>query len=204
MIEVFDEWAAVAKHLDEVNKMADVKERELLKAKQNLYRQELENQRKELYSRISADKLAAIEEEKRFLQRQMGSVTDSANKEVENEKKKKEIAINIMDENIRLKREAVRANKEAEQIQASIELEHIKHVQEEEKVKEELGKQQRVKIVNALKESYNAQENLKKQENDKLKELDKLYCQQHAQKLINDEKYRQRVLYYSHYSSLII
>lgn len=194
MLEVFDEWAAVAKHVDEVNKMTDIKERELFKAKQNLYRQDLENQRKELYSRISADKVATIKEEKRLLQRRMGSVTDSANKEIENERKKKEIAINMMDENIRLKREVIRANKEAKEKQALLELEHIKHIQEEEKIKEELEKQQRVKIANALKESYNAQEDLKKQENDKLRELDKLYCQQHAQKLINDEKYRQRVL----------
>lgn len=190
---MFDEWAAVAKHLDEVNKMADLKEKELMKARQNIYRQELENQRRALYSRISADKAAAVEEEKKLLQRQMGSVVDSSNKEVENERKKKEIAMNIMDENMRLKKEAVRASKEAEQKEALVALERIRVVQEEEKARNEFDKQQRVRVANALRQSYDAHENLKKQESDKVRELDRFYCEQHKKKLTEDEKYRQRV-----------
>ena len=169
----------------------DIREKELLREKQKLYREELERQKREAYDRIIRSKNAASDEERRLLESEIGSIQQSKDKDLMKERQKKEVAMNIMDENIRLKQEAVRNLKDIERREAAVELEKIKRIQAEEQLKNDAEKNNKLRIANALRVSYDVQENMKKQEFDKLKELDKEYCEKHKQKLIDDEKYRQ-------------
>lgn len=193
MVEVFDEWAAVALHFDEVNKMVDVKERELLRAKQNVYRQELERQKREVQNRLSARKQAERDEEKLSLERQIGSIRELQSGEASNESQKKAVAMRLAEENTRLRNMVVEQNKEVERRENLEMVESMKQVQKQEQIQHELERQNRMRIANALKASYDVQENLKRQEQEKLKELDKEYCERYKEKLSKDEQHRQRV-----------
>jgi hypothetical protein len=202
MIEVFDEWAAVAKHVDEVNRMVDI--REAMRARQNMYRQELENQTREMQNRLKANKNANTEAERlllqqhliQYLREQIGSVKESENGELQKEKQKKAIAMNIMNENARLKNRAMEEMKEIEKQEALAVIQSMKQTQEEEKIRAENERRNRLRIADTLKLSYDTQETIKKQERSKLKELDKIYCEQEKTKLMQDEQQRRQVILY--------
>lgn len=192
-IEVFDEWAAVAQHLDEVNKVADCRERQLIKQRQEKYRQELEKQTRELCNRNYAAKNALSAEDRELLRQQQSILKGSANEEVAEEQRKKELAAKIMDENVMWKQRAVEAMREVKRREDLEALEVSKKLQEEERAQIEALKRERVKIANALNESYTIQEEMKKREQERAKEMDRKYSEMHREKLSRDEEYRQRV-----------
>ena len=175
--------------------MADIKEREAARARQEYYRQELEKQTAEARNRINESRRAEVVQEENMQKMKMGSIKTLENNEEEKEKKKRIIAINIMDENMRSKIQAVKAIKETERIETQEMMENIKRSQEQEKIKEEREKLNKARIANALKMSYDVQENIKRQEAEKEKELDKMYCERHREKLMQDDQYRQKVIH---------
>eukprot|EP00826_Nyctotherus_ovalis_P014128 TRINITY_DN13900_c0_g1_i3.p1 TRINITY_DN13900_c0_g1~~TRINITY_DN13900_c0_g1_i3.p1 ORF type:complete len:185 (-),score=52.50 TRINITY_DN13900_c0_g1_i3:359-913(-) len=184
--------------------MVDVKERELLRAKQNLYRQELEKQKREMQNRLSARKRAELDEERLSLEQQIGSFEAASNGEASQESQKKAVAMKLVEENTRLRNMVVEQNKEVERRENLGMVESMKQVQKQEQIQNELDKQNRMKVANALKASYDIQGNLKKQEQEKLKELDKEYCERYKEKLSKDEQHRQRVTFIQSNSSLTI
>jgi len=184
----------MAKHFDEVNKMVDIREREVMRAKQNAYRQELEGQTKERQDRLKANKNAKTEDERLLLQQQIGLFKESESGEVQKERQKKAVAMSIMNENLVLKNKAVQEMKEVERQEALAMMQSIKQTQEEEKIRAEDERKNRLRIADALKLSYNTQEAIKKREKDNLRELDKMYYEQEKSKLIQDEQQRQQVI----------
>lgn len=193
LIEVFDEWAAVAQHLDEVNRMVDIKEREMLRARQNAYRQELESQTREMQDRLKASKQANSEAERLLLSQQIGSFKKMGDGEVQKERNKKAVEKGIMNENLILKNRTKQEMKEAERREELAVMEGIRRTQEEERQKAEDERRSRAKVADALKMSHDLQESMKKQEKCRQKELDKMYCEQQKEQLMKDEQQRQRV-----------
>lgn len=176
--------------------MVDIKERELARIRQDMYRQELDKQANEAYNRANAQKYQSSEHEQKMMQMQVGSLKQIERNEIEREMKKRSMAVNMMDENMRLKQKTIEDNKEAERRENMVIMDRIKKTQEEERMKIEYQKLNKVKIANALKMSYDVQEGMKKQENDKRKELDKMYSDEYQQKLIQDDKNRQQFFDY--------
>eukprot|EP01022_Parablepharisma_sp_SALTPOND_P008210 TRINITY_DN135387_c1_g1_i1.p4 TRINITY_DN135387_c1_g1~~TRINITY_DN135387_c1_g1_i1.p4 ORF type:complete len:186 (-),score=57.72 TRINITY_DN135387_c1_g1_i1:1216-1773(-) len=166
-----------------------------MKERQALYRQELENQRKEIQTRINMSKNMDSQKDKESLQKQLNFMKETADGDYLKEKQKKALAINIMDENVKLKRKVLEEAKEKEQRETLAVMERLKRIEEEEKAKIEAEKQNRIKLANALKESYNVQEDIRRQQREKLKELDKVYSEKHKERLMEEEKYRQRVIF---------
>eukprot|EP00826_Nyctotherus_ovalis_P047592 TRINITY_DN5494_c0_g3_i2.p2 TRINITY_DN5494_c0_g3~~TRINITY_DN5494_c0_g3_i2.p2 ORF type:complete len:181 (+),score=83.16 TRINITY_DN5494_c0_g3_i2:749-1291(+) len=112
------------------------------------------------------------------------------------EQRKKDMAAKIMDENIMWKHRAVEAMREAKRREDLEALEVSKKLQEEERAQIEALKRERVKIANALNESYTIQEEMKKREQEKARQMDRKYCEMHKEKLSRDEKHRQRFFDY--------
>lgn len=173
--------------------MVDIKEREAMKLRRDMYRHELEKQAQEMNNRIKASKHAALEEERNLLARQLGSVRESQDTEIQSKSQKKAIAMRMMNENMKLRSMALEQTKETERRENMEMMQRIKEAQEEEKIKREIERQNRMRIADALKMAYIMQEKIKKQEDEKLKELDRMYSEKHKEKLLQDEKYRQRV-----------
>ena len=191
---MFDEWAAMARHLDEVNKEVDIREKQLTKERQNIYKQELEKQRKEIQERAAASKNVVSEFEKKAVQDQVDRLREIAAKESMKGKLKKKIEMSIMNENINIKRKNVEENKQVELYENSVMMNELKRLETEEKVKTRTEKVNKDEMANALKEAYVVQQSMKQQEKEKLKQLDKVYCEKYKEKLIEDDKDRQRVI----------
>ena len=193
LIGVFDEWAAVAQHMDEVNKETENRERLLMRERQVMYRQELEDQRKEIATRVKMGNNMTTEGEKASMQKQLDFAKAVAEKDVLKAHEKKTRAVNIMGENIKAKRKVIDEAKAQEERENSVVVENLRKIEQEERVKVELEKQKKITLASALQVSYTVQEDLRKQQKDREKESDKVYHELHKEKLVHDDLERQKV-----------
>ncbi len=183
----------MACHLDEVNRDAEARERQLLRERQIRYRQELEDQRAEIATRLMMSKNAVSEKEKESARKEADFANLAAERDVRKEVEKRVQAVNITDENMRNKQKVIEKSKAEEQREDAEMCENMKRVEEEERTRERTEKVNRGRIAQALKESYHVQEDLLRQKADRLRALDRVYVEQYAEKLNRDDKDRQRV-----------
>lgn len=192
-VEVFDEWGAVIRHFDEVNKEADYQEKLSKLEKREQYRQELERQKEEAATKVKMSKNLAMVSERESLKKDLDMNKEKAAKEEQKIKSIKEKAIKVMDDNIKIKMRIEEDKKKLEK-QDSIMVEQIlKKLKVEEEEKNMAEKLTKVTVANALKESYAIQQKLQTQEKQKEKEIENLYLIKAQEKLAAEEKDRQRV-----------
>lgn len=176
-------------HMDEVERLAEMKEREVQKQKKEQYKRELDDQRRvmEGFRRDGA------EEDQVIFNSQATYLKQLEAKEAQKHQQDRTLAINIMDENLRARNRAVQEVREAQKKQDQALLDNMRRNNEDEKMRLELERQRRQKMTNDLVNSYNEQETLKKERDRRLRELDMIYADQYKEKLLNEEKEHQRV-----------
>ncbi len=191
---MFDEWAAVAHHLDEVNHESELRERQLMRERQLQYREELEDQRREIAERMRQGHSAVSEKDKEAAKKQQNLLREAAERDAAKEQEKRAQAVTIMGENLRNKQRAVEETRTVERREVAVMNEELRRTEVEEHEREEYEKANRCKIANALKQSYNVQEGIRRQQLAKQKNLDRAYNEMYGQKLSEDDKQRQKAL----------
>ncbi len=192
-LEVYDEWAAVLRHQDEVSLAAEERERQLQKERQRLYSQQLAAQKAELDSRMRRNTEVGSVEDREAVQLQTDFVKQKAELEKLQSAEKRAKAESIMQENLVEKRRATMAVKELEKQDNMMVLEQIKRINEEGEQKVRDEKDVKVRVVNALRESYEIQEEMKRRQRMQTKELDKVFLKKEEELSQENERNRQRV-----------
>jgi hypothetical protein len=193
LLEIFDEWAAVLRHKDEMAKIDEMKEKEAQKERQRKYWEALEEQRKELKTKALQSNEENRFREQEALKQQIDFGKNNAELAQAKEQEKKVKAMELMLENFREKQKAKEDIKEQEKNENKAIQEHLRNLQDREMERVEQEKNAKLRLASALKQSYTVQEQLKMQEKYKEKELDKLFTAKQEEVAVTVEKDRQRV-----------
>lgn len=177
-------------HMDEVERVAGIREKELERERKELYRKGLDEQ---LEMRSRRFGRGGTEEDRKIFEEQMNRAKQQEANELLKQQQNKMLAINIMDENLRARRRAEEELREAQAKQDEALLANMRRNHEAEQQRLELERRSKQKRVNDLIDSYNQQEALKKEQERKLRELDRVYSDQYKERLLNEEKDHQRV-----------
>ena len=191
LVEVFDEWGAMAQHVDEANMISELKERVLMRQRQKMYRKNLEEQQKE--ADLFMQKYERLDEEKEALERHLSLLRKEEDKDLMEVQKKRDEIKSLMDENIKQKDRMIEQIQTTKYQENLDELNTLKRLEEQRRMNDEMKRKDRQKTTNDLRQSYAIQEARKKYENERNKELDKFYNEQYRQKIIEDDAHRQKV-----------
>ena len=183
----------MAQHLDEANRVADFKIKQLKKEQQSLYRRALEEQRNQINSRTLANKSESLKKDREMVQG-LNFFVSSEDRNPLRSKQKRILETKMMEDNMMFKKQALQEAKQVEDKEKNAMAEAIKRIKEEDIKKAEIERQNKVRIVNALKESYNIQEEFKNKEKNDNKQLDRVYSERHREKLIQADMERQQVI----------
>ncbi len=190
---MFDEWAAVLRHQDEVSRAAEEREREIQRERQQGYRRELEAQKAELDARIKRSQEAGTLEEREAVQMQADFIKKNVETEKLEQMEKRAQTGAMMRENLAERQRAEQVAKEREYRENRLILEDAARLAEEEQRKLRIQGEMKARVTNALRESYAIQESMKRQQDMREKEIDRAFLAKEEQCSAENERNRQRV-----------
>lgn len=170
-----------------------MREKEVYKERQKLYRQELDIQKQEIEKVSQKRSEAGMSVDKEIVEISKDFAKKAAEIEQEKLLEKKKIAQTIMEENIKEKRKAILNQREQIKKEDQVVQDSLKKVQEEEERKLKNEKDAKKRLINALQMSYAVQGSLKKQQTEKEKELDRKFLAISEAQSDENEKNRLKV-----------
>lgn len=201
---MFDEWAAVLRHQDEVSRAAEEREREIQRERQQGYRRELEAQKAELDARIKRSQEAGTLEEREAVQMQADFIKKNVETEKLEQMEKRAQTGAMMRENLAERQRAEQVAKEREYRENRLILEDAARLAEEEQRKLRIQGEMKARVTNALRESYAIQESMKRQQDMREKEIDRAFLAKEEQCSAENERNRQRVIGFDIYAEAVV
>ena len=194
-IEVFDEWAALARHQDEIEELSKKQDHKEYRELQQLYRKELDIQKERCRSSAMTNANQSLIGDKKFVEEQKKRLENEVKKEKDERENKKKLATNLMRVSMDEKRRIEDMKKqqidhEKSQIMTQI----MKGREEEVRIKESENEQKR-RMKEILVNSHDHQAQMRKLMRRKEHDLEKQFQVMEANKLAASEQERQKVLW---------
>ncbi len=195
-IEVFDEWAAVIRHQDELSKQKELNERAAQKERQRQYWLALEAQRRETNSRENLRVRKDTLDDQTLLHAELTTGEHTVQADRSQETAKRSRAAAIMAENAADRLRVQELAREAERSENARVLARYHEQQDDEIRKQEETKAAKQQVATALQGSYAAQGELQQRQKRKEREEQLHLSEKWAEVEATTEKQRQR--YFDH------
>jgi hypothetical protein len=192
-VDVYDEWAAVLRHQDEVTRESERLEKARQKELQKAYLQELDQQRREIHNRSQQRQENGSIDDKVAVALQKEMANEAAVREQKRIQEKKALAQSLVEQNIKEKQKVQQEHREQLNQEHTLIQSTLRRMQEEDEKKAAAERNAKARLISSLQESYAVQASMAKRQKERERELDKLFTAQQVERTAESERAREKV-----------